>query len=192
MRRMRDTGRKGRARQMIEDHLGWHAPKYVGKFHNLFAAQVELNMPTQSSHALGERFNHRGSHHRCRRVAEAEANSSDSPVMEFLQLCVGDARMEYGHPSGVGPKLSDSIDRGAIIYAVITGRHDYDARGSDPTLQHPILRHGSACGRHPGTRSKREAGRVIDMHVAIAGMRRSFKFRMAASQRIRRFLGFAR
>ena len=131
---MGDTGRKRRDCQMIEDHFYRQAAKYVGKFPNLFAAHVELNMPTQGSHAFGERLDHAGSHDRCRRVTEAEANPPNASFVELLQIRVGDGRVEHGHTSGIGPELDNRIDRGTVIDAVIAGSHDDDPRGPDPIL----------------------------------------------------------
>jgi len=99
--------------------------------------------------------------------------------------------MEYCHTSGVSPELCDRIESGAVIDALIPRRHDYDARGSDPILQHPILRHGRPGRRHHGILAEPESRRVINVDVTIASMRRSFQLRMTYPHRIRHFLGFA-
>src|SRR5258705_8864772 len=119
-------------------------------------------MPAETGDPLGERLDHRWSHHRQLRVAEGEANPPNAPVIELLQLRVGDGRPEDGHASGIfGAELSDRIHRGSVIDDIRAWCYDHHARGAVPLLQHSILRHAPARGRRLGIWSERKTFGIL-------------------------------
>ncbi len=110
-------------------------------------------------------------------IEEGEADSPDAPVGHLLQLSVGDPGVDDRDPPGIGrPELGDGVEGDGVGRAVGAGRHDHGPRRSDPLLEAAVFRRAGVRHEPFGRPGGREAA-VVDVEVAIAGVRRRLEFR---------------
>ena len=82
--------------------------------------------------------------------------------------------MDDRDAAGIIAKLGYGVERHAIVGHIDGGRHDHGARRADALLERRYC--GTAalvCMREPG-RERGKALRLIDVHVAIEGIRGAF------------------
>ena len=107
-------------------------------------------------------------------IAEAEADAANAAVVQPLQFGVGDSR-DAGprRRAHCGAELRDRVERDLVVGGVVARRDDDDARGADALLQQPVVRDRRVRGRDPVARRHRKARGIVDVHVAVGGVRRA-------------------
>ena len=165
---------------MVEHHGRRQAFEQRGILDDLVRAHVDLDVPAEIRDALRERRDHVDRDRSRARIEHREADAANAASHHRLQLRVGHGRMHHRNAARpVAPELLNAVERHAIVGHVGGRRHDHGTRGAEALLQQPILRdrgillHARLRARPRG----REALAVVDVHVAVAGIRRRLELR---------------
>src|SRR5262249_29304478 len=87
-----------RARQRVPFHRGSG---------NLLGRCIDLNMPTERSNPFRERFDHIESC--CSGLLNVEADSANTSLIQFLEFCIGHARVYNGYAARRFSELAERI-----------------------------------------------------------------------------------
>jgi hypothetical protein len=166
------------------------AAEDVGK--HLRALDVELDVPAQLDHALRERLDHVDLHHRGDGIAEGEADAADAAGVQRFQLGIGDARVQHRHAARIRAELRDRVERHTVVDRVVARLDDDGAGGADALLQLAVMRDRGVRRRHAVARRHRKARRIVDVHVAVAGVGRRLELRRLGTRGVRHRLRAAR
>ena len=138
---------------------------------DLVAAHMDLHVPAQFVHAPRQRLDHVERGGRGRGIELGEADAAHATGVETPELAVADVGMHHRDPARGVAELGDGVQRHRVVDRIHSRRHDHDPSHADAPLQQPVLGDG-AIGLHARLRPLRREARIIDVHVAIAGVHR--------------------
>jgi hypothetical protein len=141
---------------------------------------VDLDVPTEIVDALRQRLEHvdRGG----AGLDEIEAYAANAEVVQPIEFGIGDAGIDHRHAARAWPQLGHRVERAGIIGSVGRGR-DHDVAGrAEPLLKPAIVVDGRVAWTQLGVGSNRKAA-VVNMHVAVARVRRRLEFWQFRSRR---------
>ena len=101
---------------------------------------------------------------------------------EPLEFGVGDARIDHRDAAGGRAELGHRVEGAGIVRAVGRRRDHDGARRADPLLQQAIGVDGRIRRPELGVRRDRKPA-VVNVHVAVAGVRRRLQFRRFDARR---------
>ena len=179
--RIINAGRLPRMGEMIEHHRYRQPHQHILDRDDLLGGGADLHVPAEIVHAFRQRLQH-GDRGGARRI-EHEAHAAHAETGEPLELGIGHAQVDHRDGACRGPERREGVERAAIVGAIGRGRHDHVAGGADPLLEQPIVLRARIDRMRPDTRRRREAA-VVDVHMAIACVRRCLELGRLGAGRI--------
>jgi hypothetical protein len=168
---------------MWSNELRRQASQQIGIFGDLRAVQVELEVPAEIDDALPQRLDHVPGDDGVGPARQGKADAAYSGLVERFQLRVGDRWMDDRDAPGARPQLCQRVDRHAIIGRVVARRHHHDPRRSRALLEQPIVLHGGIFRPRAARTILGKAG-IVDVHVAVGGIRRRFDLGRLDAERV--------
>ena len=141
---------------------------------------MDLDVPAKTVDALRQRLEHvdRGR----AGLDEIEADAANAKVVQPLEFGIGHPGVDHRHAARVSAKPGHRVERAGIVGPVGRGIDDDIARGAEPLLQQAIVVDGRIARMQLGGWSDRKAT-VVNVHMAVARVRRRFEFWHVRSRR---------